>query len=44
MTRRLFSSEFKGEAARLVVVRGVSVAQASRDLSPMQYEERAMKA
>ena len=32
MTRRIFSREFKREAARLVTVRGVSVAQASRDL------------
>lgn len=32
MTRRIFSAEFKREAAQLVVVRGVSVAQASRDL------------
>lgn len=32
MTRRIFSREFKREAAQLVIVRGVSVAQASRDL------------
>ena len=32
MTRRIFSAEFKHEAAQLVVSRGVSVAPASRDL------------
>lgn len=32
MTRRVYSSEFKQEAAQLVTVRGVSVAQAARDL------------
>jgi len=32
MTRRIFSREFKREAAQLVTVRGLSVAQASRDL------------
>lgn len=32
MTRRIFSPEFKREAGQLVVVRGVSVAQASRAL------------
>lgn len=32
MTRRIFSREFKREAAQLVTMRGVSVAQASRDL------------
>ena len=32
MGRRLFSREFKLEAVRLVRDRGVSVAQASRDL------------
>ena len=32
MTRRQFSHEFKREAVHLVRVRGVSVAQASRDL------------
>ena len=32
MKRRKFSREFKVEAAKLVRVRGVSVAQASRDL------------
>ena len=32
MTRRKFSREFKLEAARLVTERGVSVAQACRDL------------
>jgi transposase len=32
MTRRVFSLEFKREAGQLVVMRGVSVAQASRDL------------
>lgn len=32
MTRRKFSREFKIEAVRLVTDRGVSVAQASRDL------------
>ncbi len=32
MTRRVFSGEFKREAAQLVTVRGVSVAQASKDL------------
>jgi len=32
MTRRIFSQEFKPEAAQLVTMRGVSVAQASRDL------------
>lgn len=32
MTRRIFSPEFKREAVQLVVARGVSVAQASRDL------------
>lgn len=31
-TRRLFSREFKLEAVKLVVERGVSVAQAARDL------------
>ena len=31
-TRRTFSSEFKREAVRLVRERGVSVAQAARDL------------
>jgi transposase len=30
--RRRFSREFKGEAVRLVVERGVSAAQAARDL------------
>lgn len=32
MTRRQFSREFKREAVQLVVERGVSVAQAARDL------------
>jgi transposase len=32
MARRLFSREFKVEAVRLVMDRGVSVAQAARDL------------
>ena len=32
MTRRQFSHEFKIEAVHLVMVRGVSVAQAARDL------------
>ncbi len=32
MTRRVYSSEFKQEAVQLVTVRGVSVAQAARDL------------
>ena len=32
MGRRLFSREFKVEAVRLVLERGVSVVQASRDL------------
>jgi len=32
MTRRQFSREFKREAVHLVTVRGVSVAQAARDL------------
>ena len=32
MERRKFSREFKLEAVKLVVERGVSVAQASRDL------------
>ena len=32
MTRRQFSLEFKTEAVHLVTVRGVSVAQAARDL------------
>ncbi len=32
MTRRVFSREFKREAALLVTMRGVSVAQAARDL------------
>ena len=32
MARRVFSREFKVEAVRLVRERGVSVAQASRDL------------
>lgn len=32
MARRVYSPEFKREAAQLVVARGVSVAQASRDL------------
>ena len=32
MTRRQFSREFKREAVQLVTVRGVSVAQAARDL------------
>ena len=32
MARRIFSREFKVEAVRLVRERGVSVAQASRDL------------
>ena len=32
MTRRIFSVEFEREAAQLVTVRGVSVAQASKDL------------
>lgn len=31
-TRRLFSREFKLEAVKLVVERGVSVAQAAKDL------------
>ena len=34
MTRRIFSPEFMREAAQLVVVRGVSVAQAPRGLAP----------
>lgn len=32
MTKRQFSHEFKIEAVHLVMVRGVSVAQAARDL------------
>jgi len=32
MTRRVFSREFKREAAQLVVMQGVSVAQALRDI------------
>ena len=32
MARRIFSREFKVEAVRLVQKRGVSIAQASRDL------------
>lgn len=32
MTRRIFSPEFKREAAQLVTARGVSVAQAAKDL------------
>ena len=32
MVRRIFSREFKVEAVRLVQERGVSIAQASRDL------------
>ena len=32
MTRRMFSREFKQEAVELVTKRGVSAAQASRDL------------
>ena len=32
MTRRQFSREFKREAVQLVTMRGVSVAQAARDL------------
>lgn len=32
MTRGVYSPEFKREAAQLVVARGVSFAQASRDL------------
>lgn len=32
MTRRVYSREFKREAAQLVTTRGVSVAQAARDL------------
>lgn len=32
MTRRQFSREFKREAVQLVTERGVSVAQAARDL------------
>ena len=32
MTRRKFGSEFKTEAVKLVTERGVSVAQAARDL------------
>lgn len=32
MTRRMFSREFKQEAVELVTKRGVSTAQASRDL------------
>ena len=32
MTRRQFSREFKREAVQLVTVRGVSVAQAARDI------------
>ena len=32
MTRRMFSREFKQEAAELIIKRGVSMAQASRDL------------
>lgn len=32
MTRRKFSREFKREAVHLVMLRGVSVAQAARDL------------
>ena len=32
MTRRIFCVKFKREAAQLVAVRGVSVAQASKDL------------
>lgn len=32
MTRRMFSREFKQEAVELITKRGVSMAQASRDL------------
>ncbi len=32
MTRRVYSREYKREAAQLVTMRGVSVAQAARDL------------
>jgi len=32
MTRRVYSREYKREAAQLVTARGVSVAQAARDL------------
>ena len=32
VTRRLFSREFKLEAVKLIVERGVSVAQAAKDL------------
>lgn len=32
-TRRLFSREFKLEAGKLVVERGVSLAQAAKDLN-----------
>ncbi|WP_417279523.1 transposase, partial [Celeribacter sp.] len=32
MTRRMFSREFKLEAVELITKRGVSMAQASRDL------------
>ena len=32
MTRRVYSSEYKREAVKLVTVRGVSVAQAAKDL------------
>ena len=38
MTRRIFRPEFKREAAQLVVVRGVSVAQASRVLGPLSAD------
>jgi len=31
-TRRTFSSEFKREAVRLVMERGVAISQAARDL------------
>ena len=39
MQRRKFGREFKIEAVRLIRERGVSVAQAARDLSRMLYPD-----
>ena len=53
MTRRKFSREFKREAVHLVTERGVSIAQAARDLDLHQtvlgrwvrdYEQKALDA
>ena len=40
MQRRVFSREFKPEAVKLVTERGVTVAQAARDLNVAQSVPR----